>query len=334
MTASINLDRITLEDGTEIDSPPVITDAEGKMVDHEATEALHAQIKAWAEVAHGIVANSELADNGELAPEDSKALRQAYAELPAIPGKSFARGYAEDQTRNALSDTSDAEAAFRVAQMWSKVSKDQKEDAPKQRAPRVAKPKVSPTELAVNKLASLKMAVAWIETNPESVVDVAEGDDPIEDEFAELADDKVEELREQLEAYVEWLDMEVEEGEDKPEFEETFGEPVDPVVRDAAKVARQKVRRGRSGGGGGSTWTGPRRNIGKHIQEVFDQVEIGTFLTVSEIVNLKSEEYGDDKPSSGAVANRLFPPSGSETTVEGVEPGTNEDGRQGATKIA
>lgn len=332
MTSTINLDQITLEDGTEITSPPVITDAEGKIVDNEATEALQAQIKAWAEVAHGIVDNGELADNGELTPEDSKALRNAYAELPPVPGKSFARGYAEEQTRNALSDTTDAEAAFRVAQMWSKISKDQKQDAPKARVQRAAKPKVTPTELAVDKLAMLKLAVSWFEANPDAVVGDAD-DAPVEDNFAEQADDKVEDLNEMLEAYIEWLEMEVEEGEDKPEFEESFGDPVDPIVRDAAKLALQKARRARSSRSG-SPHTGPRRNIGKHIEEAFGQVEVGTFLTVSEIVNLKSEEYGDDKPSSGAVANRLFPPSGSACTIENLEPGHNEDGKQGATKIA
>lgn len=332
MTSTIDLDRIVLEDGTEITSPPVITDAEGKIVDNEATEALQAQIKAWGELAHGIVESGELADNGELTPEDSKALRNAYAELPAIPGKSFARNYAEEQTRNALSDTTDAEAAFRVAQMWSKISKDQKQDAPKARTARVAKPKVTPTELAVDKLAMLKLAVSWFEANPDEVV--GDGDDePVEDNFVDQADDKVEDLQEMLEAYIEWLEMEVEEGEDKPEFEESFGDPVDPIVRDAAKLALQKARRARSRRGG-SPHTGPRRRIGKHIEEAFAQVEVGTFLTVSEIVNLKSEEYGDDKPSSGAVANRLFPPSGSACTLESVEPGRNEDGKQGATKIA
>lgn len=330
---TIDLDRITLEDGTVVNEPPVITDASDETkVDSEATETLQGQIKSWAEVAYRIVESGELADNGELTTADSKELRDTYAELPAIPGKSFARNHADEQTRNALSDTSDAEAAFRVAQMWSKISKDQRKDAPKARTARPVTPQASATEVAVDKLTTMKLAVLWFEANPNAGQDES---DEVDEGFVESSEDKVEDLTDMMEAYVEWLDREVPEGEEKPEFADEYGDEVDPVVRDAAKIARQKARRARrGGGGGGSTYSGPRRDIGKHIEEAFSQVEVGTFLTVSEIVNLNSSEYGGDKPSSGAVANRLFPPSQSACTVGGIEPGRNEDGRQGATKTA
>jgi hypothetical protein len=89
-----------------------------------------------------------------------------------------------------------------------------------------------------------------------------------------------------------------------------------------------------------STSTGPRsprvggtRSVETHIQEAFADLEEGDSLTVQQIVNFRSAEYGDDAPSSGAVSARLFPRSGN-CTLKGVEPVADLNGKRGARKVA
>lgn len=128
-----------------------------------------------------------------------------------------------------------------------------------------------------------------------------------------------------------WHDAEVAEGEEKPEAPK-----VDDRVQAAMRLVRGgKVTAGRASSGGVSApHDGPRRNIAAHIKSAFEGVEVGTFLTVAEIKAHRSEEYGDDSPSAGAISARLFPASG-KCTVEGIEPGTGGDKNQrGARKVA
>jgi hypothetical protein len=76
-----------------------------------------------------------------------------------------------------------------------------------------------------------------------------------------------------------------------------------------------------------------RRDIAAHIASAFAGMPDGTFLTVGEIRAHRSKEYGDEFPSSGAIAARLFPASG-RCTVHGVSPNTNDRGVRGAHKVA
>ncbi|MBN1091957.1 DUF262 domain-containing protein [Blastococcus sp. TML/M2B] len=75
-----------------------------------------------------------------------------------------------------------------------------------------------------------------------------------------------------------------------------------------------------------------RRDIGAHIVSAFAGLPEGAFLTVREIRAHRSDEYGDEFPSAGAISARLFPSSG-RCTVPGVEPGENERGVRGARRI-
>lgn len=74
-----------------------------------------------------------------------------------------------------------------------------------------------------------------------------------------------------------------------------------------------------------------RRDIAAHIVSAFMAEPPGTFLTIGEIRAHRSPEYGDEFPSAGAIAARLFPGSGV-CTVPGVEPGVNERGVRGSRK--
>lgn len=75
-----------------------------------------------------------------------------------------------------------------------------------------------------------------------------------------------------------------------------------------------------------------RRDVGLHIANAFKNIPSGTFLTIQQIKNTPSPEYGDDSPSAGAVSARLFPSTGKPTTVAGIEP-TRHNGVRGARKI-
>lgn len=133
---------------------------------------------------------------------------------------------------------------------------------------------------------------------------------------------------EQTDAARALLAHEQSEAEDKGDAPEASN-----VVKAAVKLATGKAARVGGAGRSGGTFTGERKDIGKHIAEAFGSVEPGTFLTIAQIRSHKSEEYGDNPPSAGAISARLFPQSG-KCTVEGVEPGQNSDGRKGATKVA
>lgn len=106
---------------------------------------------------------------------------------------------------------------------------------------------------------------------------------------------------------------------------------VSTLAKRALKLATGKVK---TGGGTGSRapFTGTRRDIGKHILAAFTDKNSGDFLTVAQIVSHKSEEYGTESPSPGAVSARLFPKSG-KCTLEGIEPVDASDGTpKGARK--
>ncbi|NCD16759.1 MAG: DUF262 domain-containing protein [Actinobacteria bacterium] len=75
-----------------------------------------------------------------------------------------------------------------------------------------------------------------------------------------------------------------------------------------------------------------RRDIGKHIVQVFEGLPEGTFLTTTAIAKRPTPEYPDAAASPGAVAARLFPASGY-CTVPGVTP-VRRDGVRGAVKGA
>lgn len=73
-----------------------------------------------------------------------------------------------------------------------------------------------------------------------------------------------------------------------------------------------------------------RRDIGKHIVQVFEDLPDGAFLTISAIAKRPTQEYPEASASPGAVSARLFPSSG-RCTVPGVTP-ARRGGVRGAVK--
>lgn len=90
------------------------------------------------------------------------------------------------------------------------------------------------------------------------------------------------------------------------------------ATKPAPKEAPQAKVRGRGG-----------RSIAEHIRQAFAAQEPGTFLTVAQIRNHVSTEYGDTKPSAGAIQAALKRPA---SLPEGITPGQGgERGSLGAT---
>lgn len=176
-----------------------------------------------------------------------------------------------------------------------------------------------PTEAFVQRVATLRMALSLAESV------VPEG---VAEDWSDRTDTFTEANTEAARSYLEYLTS------DDKDAEEPEG--LSSVARNAAKLALGKqAKAGGRSGGAGTPFTGERKDIGQHIQQAFADQPVGTFLTVAEIRKFRSEEYGDNPPSAGAISARLFPGGdGLKSTMRkvGIESGQNEKGNKGATK--
>lgn len=86
----------------------------------------------------------------------------------------------------------------------------------------------------------------------------------------------------------------------KIEQAETDESNENPIIAAAQKLAAIKTPGTKS-----VHYTGAARDVKAHIESAMATVEIGEFLKVSEIRAIASDEYGDDRPSSGAIQASL-----------------------------
>lgn len=244
--------------------------------------------------------------SGTLPDESIPPVTEAFRNLDHLKAKNAGRRHVEEAMRNAL-NTQDWVAARAHMQLTELALVSATASATKaEKVP--TDPKVAFTERYQSHLLALTVILA--DEAPEGV-DV---------NSLTLTEDQVTQAR----ALVAYNKNEAEDKGDAPEST--------PVVRNAVKLAAGKAAAGRKPGKANGT-PGIRRDVGAHIKSAFADVEAGEFLTVAQIVKHKSDEYGEDAPSAGAVSARLFPTSG-KTTVEGIEPGTAADGKiRGATKL-
>ena len=242
---------------------------------------------------------------GVIAEQFVDAVLKEYRNLEGAKAKNAAKAALAEGMRKAMDDGSIA-GARSYLQLTDSMSAGPSGSAPK--AP------VDPTEAFVQADATLRLALA-LHTPTEGV----------SEDYAEKVEALVTESTESAEALLAWVKSDAEDKGDEPE--------ASPVVKNAVKLALGKAAKagGRAGGVGGATYNGARRDIGKHIANAFADKESGDFLTVAEIRTARSDEYGDNPPSAGAISARLFPPSG-KCTVEGVVPGENDKGIKGAAK--
>ncbi len=239
---------------------------------------------------------------GDLPKTATDSVNKVYREIDGVKGKNAARNYLDDQMKAAVvgKDIIKAKSFINLKDDLSAGSGGGSPKAP-----------ADPTEAFVQKVAALSIASVLVtSTVPEGV-----GED-----WAEKADALVNELGEQVDAYAAFRASSDEDAEE-PE--------VSPVVRSAFKLASGKA----SGGSSTRVLGGPRRDVVKHMEQVFADKEAGSFLTINEIAKSASTEYGDDRPSAGAVSARLFP-KGKESYAGEVIKASAEEGKpRGAVKL-
>lgn len=217
-------------------------------------------------------AASEEADTstGEVPPASIEEVNKAYRELPGLKAKNKARAWLEEQMMAAVQDKNLTGARVFV-DLKNGLSAGGGSSSPKAPA--------DPTLAFVHKVVALRLASQLTEGN------VPEG---VSEDWSTKADELGGSLDEDVEKFAAW------DGEgDQPD--------VSPVVRQAFKLAAGKAS------GGTRVPGGPRRDVEKHIQQVFADKPVGTVMTMTEISKARSTEYGDDRPSSGAVSSRLLP---------------------------
>ena len=247
-------------------------------------------------------------DTGTVPEANLAEVQHAYRELPTGKPKSEARKLLNEGMRTSMTDGNIASA-----RAYMSLSDDLSAPAPK--APREPKAPANPTDGFVAKVAGIQLAYTLV------TGDVPEG---VDADWSEKVNAALAEAMPQIDAFKAWSEN---EDEDKGEAPETGY-----VARTALKIAAGKAPGAKASTGGGSTYQGERRDVAVHIQSAFENELTGKFLSVAEIRKFKSAEYGDDAPSAGAISARLFPKSGT-CTVEGIEPGTNDKGVRGATKL-
>lgn len=242
---------------------------------------------------------------GDLAVEAIAPVVTEYRKIEGIAGKNKAKnalGELMKEAMNAL-DISLARSYMVIQENLSAGATPKSERTP-----------TDPTEAHVQRVVGLDLARALLVT-PEGVSDDA----------AERAEKLYGEVYPLAESYLAWSSNEDEATRgDEPDVPSFVKNAVKLALGKAAKVGGSRV-------GGGSS-SGERHDIGEHIRQAFEGQASGTFLTVAEIRNFKSSEYGDNPPSAGAISARLFPHSG-KCTLDFVKPGQAEDGRRGATKV-
>lgn len=75
-----------------------------------------------------------------------------------------------------------------------------------------------------------------------------------------------------------------------------------------------------------------RRDLGAHVAAVAAMHPSGTFLTIAQVASTRTEVYGDERPSDGAISARLFAEGG--CTIPGVVPVAKSDQHPKGLRVA
>lgn len=236
---------------------------------------------------------------GEVPEAELAKANEQYRALDGLKPKNAARAYLDKAMMDAIF-AQDAPRARSMAQIKENLSAGSSGGS---KAPK------DPTEAFVAKAASLQAAFNLLfESVPEGV----------DEGWQEKAEAKATELTTAATDYKKNLAA-----------DENFDDSEIPSeVKRVVKLASGRAS------GGGSYSGGPRRNVNKHIEQVFADLEVGAFLSVTEIHKAESEEYGSDGgPTTGAISQKLFPKSGEPSLPEGIEAVADQKPR-GARKVA
>lgn len=264
-------------------------------------EATPADLGPFKEAAAAAVA--EMDDStGELPTAAVAKVNEAYRAIDGVKGKNQARAWVESEMINAIT-SKNIQLARSYVNLKDGLSAGSGSSGPKTPA--------DPTSAFVQKVVALQIALNLVSAN------VPDG---VSEDWTDKADTLISETSSQVEEYVAW---------NKSDDEDAEAPEVHAAVRQAFKLSQ-----GKTPGGSGRVSGGPRRDIEKHLQSVFADLSEGDFLTVSEIAKAKSDEYGDDAPSAGAVSARLFPKGKPAYDSNGIKAQNEEGKARGAVKTA
>lgn len=302
--------------GTDSTEAPAEVPADGTLTEEQkkaAAEAKSAETLAnFKTVVDQVAAGAD--ENGHLTPDQLSPAVQAYR---AIEGGLKARNQGKDHVaasmKAALMSGPDG---FAKALSWNLIQ-DAILAAPAKASGKGDKEPAAPVDPAkayAERVATFRTAFALV------------AGEAVEGYEQHLPDET--KLAEEAKRYLDWATSTAEDKGDAPEVSAIAVAAAKLSLGKAAKVRKAKGE----GGAAAPVYTGPRRNVAAHIENAFADVPSGTFLKISEIRAVKSDEYGDDAPSAGAVSARLFPASGN-CTVAGVTPGQDAEGNRGATKV-
>lgn len=295
-------------EATEVtaEAPPSAEDEAAR----KAAEAKAAQeeydrlFKVFTDAADSAVTAEDVdRDTGHLHEGLKAPVAKAYADLPGAKGKNAGKAYLQEKMQQGMLDGVEDPGQYIVARSYLQLFKEVPKDAGAKPAgggqPTVV---VDPTEAFVARIAALLIAPN-LTTVPEGVTE----------DWKDKAKAKAHELQGQVQSYRNWLT----ENASKSDEDKSAKPEVDAIVEAAAKVASgraagkapRKAAAAAAGGtptSTGATYSGPRRNVVEHIRQAFEGHPVGHWMSNAEIAKFQSTEYGDDRPSSGAVSARLF----------------------------
>lgn len=281
---------------TETDLPEVVETETTSPDEAPAAEAPSAESPAEPEIdltefqnaVEAAIAERDTS-TGVLPEAQIDLVRAAYADLDGVKAKNRAKAHLHELLKSFMENL-DVSSARSVMILQENAAVASKATGGTSAKPRV---KVDPTDAYAEGLAALTLAFYLATSDAPEGVDL--------EKAKESATAKADEL------FATAREVRASEEQDTD----------NKVILRAIKLSAVKPPRG-GGSGGGRSYSGPRRDIAKHIAEAIAGKPAGTFLSVADLRKFRSEEYGDDAPSAGAITNRLEPTSGAKSSVEGV----------------
>lgn len=248
---------------------------------------------------------------GQIPAAPLAKVTEAYRALDGIKAKNKAKARVNELLSDAMNsgNLAGARSYFQISEEALVAGGGSKSTA--ERTP------TDPTEAFTQRVATLNLGYALATQN------VPEG---VKADWNDTATGMVNDNFTAAQGYLNWLDADEETRGDEPE--------VPAFVKAAVKLSQGKAARAGSGGTR-TPFTGTRRDIGKHIVEVFESKEPGTFLKISEIREVGTSEYKSGEASAGAISARLFPEGdGSKSSMRKVGIASEmRDNKKGAVLV-
>jgi hypothetical protein len=274
-----------VEETTEV---PTKTVTEAPAV--EAVAEVEVDLTAFKEA----VEASRASTDGEGGFTDEAAMQPilaAYAALADAKAKSAARKWLETDMKEKMGT---GKAGFVPARtnmlVRNALSAAKAPKAPKE--PKAPKAPVDPTEAFLDQYCAARVAVGVI---------AGQAPEGIAENWLEQARERIAGSQAAAQAYQAYL-VDESEGKVVPEGTPAFVVAGFKIAdgKAAGKPKKSGTRAATSGG-----YSGPSRDVLAHIRSAFEGKSVGDVLSVGEIRNATSAEYGDDRPSQGAISARI-----------------------------